>query len=117
MGSFRLTRQDIKFDMRTAMNLLMSVKDVNPKLFKNPKKSINSFNLLSEILPPLSAKFKNGQDGDGITNVINIRAGNYKHGQLDKDAFGFWLKRINPILYLMIMDFKHRLISLIIYRI
>ena len=88
LGSFRLTRPDIKFDMRTAMNLLMSVRDVNPKLFKNPKKSINSFNLLSEILPPLSAKFKNGQDGDGITNVINIRAGNYKHGQLDKDALG-----------------------------
>jgi DNA-directed RNA polymerase II subunit RPB1 len=88
LGSFRLTRPDIKFDMRAAMNLLMSVRDVNPKLFKNPKKSINSFNLLSEILPPLSAKFKNGQDGDGITNVINIRAGNYKHGQLDKDALG-----------------------------
>ncbi len=88
LGSFRLTRPDIKFDMRTAMNLLMSVRDVDPKLFKNPKKSINSFNLLSEILPPLSAKFKNGQDGDGTTNVVNIRAGNYKHGQLDKDALG-----------------------------
>ena len=36
----------------------------------------------------MSAKFENGQDGDGITNVIKIRAGKYKHGQLDKDALG-----------------------------
>ena len=74
--------------MRTAMNLLMSVRDVNPKLFKNPKKLVDSFSLLSEILPPMSAKFENGQDGDGTTNVIKIRAGKYKHGQLDKDALG-----------------------------
>ena len=88
LGSFRLTRPNIDFDMRTAMNLLMSVRDVNPKLFKNPKKLVDSFSLLSEILPPMSAKFENGQDGDGTTNVIKIRAGKYKHGQLDKDALG-----------------------------
>ena len=88
LGSFRLTRPNIDFDMRTAMNLLMSVRDVNPKLFKNPKKVIDSFTLLSEILPPMSTKFENGQDGDGITNVVNIKAGKYKHGQLDKDALG-----------------------------
>jgi len=88
LGSFRLTRPNINFDMRTAMNLLMSVRDINPKLFKNPKKTVDSFTLLSEILPPMSAKFENGQDGDGITNVIKIRTGKYKHGQLDKDALG-----------------------------
>ena len=88
LGSFRLTRPNINFDMRTAMNLLMSVRDINPKLFKNPKKTVDSFALLSEILPPMSAKFENGQDGDGITNVVKIRAGKYEHGQLDKDALG-----------------------------
>ena len=86
LGSFRLTRQNINFDMRTAMNLLMSARDINPKLFKNPKKTIDSFQLLTEIIPPLSARFKNGQDGNN--NIIEIRAGKYKSGQLDKDALG-----------------------------
>ena len=39
--------------------------------------AFNSFNLLSEILPPLSAKFKNGQDGDGITNEVTTRLYTY----------------------------------------
>ena len=64
----------------------------------------------------MSAKFENGQDGDGTTNVIKIRAGKYKHGQLDKDALG-GQERVLFNQYLMIMDFKHRRILLIIFKI
>jgi len=89
LGSFRLTRPNINFNMRDTMNLLMSVEKVNPKLFKNPDAVIDSFTLLSEILPPLSAKFSNGQPAtsDG-NNVIDITAGKFKKGQLDKAALG-----------------------------
>ena len=88
LGSFRLTRPDIKFDSRTAMNLLMSVKNINPKLLKNPNKEISSFDLLSQIIPPMSAHFKNGQDSDDKNNIIDIIAGKYRKGQLDKSALG-----------------------------
>jgi DNA-directed RNA polymerase II subunit RPB1 len=88
LGSFRLTRPDIKFDARTAMNLLMSVKNVNPKLFKNVNKEISSFDILSQIIPPMSAHFKNGQNSDDKNNIIDITAGKYSKGQLDKAALG-----------------------------
>ena len=88
LGSFRLTRPDIKFDPRTAMNLLMSVKKINPKLLKNRNKDITSFELLSQILPPISAHFKNGQSTDSDNNIIDITAGDYVKGQLDKAALG-----------------------------
>ena len=88
LGSFRLTRPDIKFDTRTAMNLLMSVKNVNPKLLKNPNKEISSFDVLSQIIPPMSAHFKNGQNNDDKNNIIDITSGKYSKGQLDKSALG-----------------------------
>ena len=88
LGSFRFTRPDIKFDTRTAMNLLMSVKNINPKLLKNTNKEISSFDILSQIIPPMSAHFKNGQNNDNTNNFIDITAGNYSKGQLDKSALG-----------------------------
>jgi len=95
LGSFRLTRPNIKFNMRQAMNLLMSVPNINPSLFKNAGSEITSFELLSEILPPLSAKFSNGQpvteDGN---NVINIVAGKFLKGQIDKSVLGSGTKGI-----------------------
>ena len=84
LGSFRLSRKGIKFDKRHAMNLLMGVKDVDVSLFKN--KEISSFELISQILPPMSAHFKNEQEDDN--NTIDIVAGKYKGGQLDKAALG-----------------------------
>ena len=71
------------------MNLLMGYKRVDPKLFKNPKKSISNFQILSQILPPLSAKFTNGrfdsdkEDFKNSNNVIEIVAGKMKRGQFD----------------------------------
>ena len=83
-----MTRPDIKFDTRMAMNLLMSVKNVNPKLLKNPNKEISSFDVLSQIIPPMSAHFKNGQNNDDKNNIIDITSGKYSKGQLDKSALG-----------------------------
>ena len=84
LGSFRLTRENILFDRRQTMNLLMGVKDIDLRLFG--KDNITSFELLSQILPPMSAHFKNDQGGDN--SMIDIVAGVYKGGQLDKAALG-----------------------------
>ena len=68
--------------------------NVNTSLFKNSKKEISSFEILSQILPPLSAKFKNGLYGENeennktTNNIIEIVNGEYKRGQLDKGALG-----------------------------
>ena len=90
LGSFRFTRPDISFDMRTAMNLLMSNNNINLNNLKG-KNSMTNFELLSEILPPLSTKFKNGQSPptDGSkNNEIFIKNGEYIGGQLDKKVLG-----------------------------
>jgi len=93
LGAFRFTRQNINFDSRTAMNLLMAFDKPNIKLFKNPTDRISNFELLTQILPPLSSHFRNGQFGDGddpktSNSIIEIVNGKYIRGQLDKKALG-----------------------------
>ena len=95
LGSYRITRPNITFDTRQAMNLLMPVRNVNDTFFRNLNHTgtVSSFELLSHILPALSANFKNGQydaDEDWKTsnNVIDIVRGKFRKGQLDKSALG-----------------------------
>ena len=61
LGCYRFTRDNIKFSPRQAMNLLMYYKGVKSKLFKG-KKTITNYQLLSQILPPMSTEFSNGQE-------------------------------------------------------
>jgi DNA-directed RNA polymerase beta' subunit len=90
LGLYRFTRENIQFDSRQAMNLLMTHTNVNKSLFGNQKKLISNFELFSQILPPLSTKFNNGIfDGDKddkktSNNVIEILNGKMLRGQLDK---------------------------------
>lgn len=88
LGSFRITRPNVDFDTRTTMNLLMNIADINTDMFKNKSARISSFELLSQILPKMSCKFKNGQPDDDGNNIIEIVNGVLKRGQLDKRAFG-----------------------------
>ena len=104
LGSFRLTRPDIEFNTREAMNLLMNVKDINPKLFDNISSKISSFQLLSEIMPPISAHFANDQPDDDGNNIINIVAGKFTGGQLDKAALGSGSKGLIQSIF---NDFGH----------
>jgi DNA-directed RNA polymerase II subunit RPB1 len=92
LGANRFTRRGTKFDKRTAMNLMMGVRNINVNIFNDKKKEISSFDLISQILPPLSAKFKNKSFGDNenkktSNNVIEIRNGKYLRGQMDKGTF------------------------------
>jgi len=93
LGSFRFTRENTNFDTRTAMNLLMAYDKINTAIFKNPNKRINSFQLLTQIMPPLSSHFHNGQTDETedlkvSNNIIEIKNGEYIRGQLDKKALG-----------------------------
>ena len=100
LGCYQFTRKDVNFTPRDAMNLLMMFDGVNENEFhadyeKNNK--ISSFNILSQITPPLSLKYKidtKGSDEDKDdynttkTGVLEIRDGEYIRGQMTKNVLG-----------------------------
>ena len=101
LGSYRFTREKIDFTQKDAMNLLMMFNRINPDtLVKNSSERISNFEILSQILPPLSLKVKNKQyDGDKeksdtSNNIIEIIDGKYIRGQMDKGILGSGTKGI-----------------------
>ena len=93
LGCYRFTRDKLMFDNRHAMNLLMHFDNVNPELFKDVEGGVSNFEILSQILPPMSAKFANKQysqeeNKKTSNNIIEIRNGQYLRGQMDKGTLG-----------------------------
>ena len=94
LGSYRFTRENVNFTPREAMNLLMMFPRVNDAELLAKGDVITSFDLMSQIMPPLSLKYKTKafQDGkDDITHsnrVLEIKNGKYIRGQLDKGVLG-----------------------------
>ena len=58
LGSYRFTRSDLNFTHRDAMNLLMMFKKVDPKFLQEKKGKVSNFEILSQILPALTMKYK-----------------------------------------------------------
>ena len=86
LGAYRFTRQNIRFSPREAMNLLMKYDNVDIRLFDNIEQQISSFDIISQILPPMSANFKNkmfeeGDDKKTSNNIIEINNGTYIRGK------------------------------------
>jgi len=90
-------KEGIRFDTRDAMNLLMMFDGVNEhKLLENAEKEggITNFDILSQIMPPLSLKyktksFKDDKDEFNTSNkVLEIKNGEYIRGQMDKGVLG-----------------------------
>lgn len=96
LGSYQFTRPNIRFSPRDAMNILMMFNGVNEKqLLEDVKKDggITNFDILSQIMPPLSMKYKTKafkEDDDAKTSnaIIEIRNGAYIRGQMDKSVMG-----------------------------
>ena len=96
LGSYRFTREQIDFTQKDAMNLLMMFNRVNTDTLKKKKRNerVSNFEILSQILPPLSLKVKNKQyDGDkeksdSSNNIVEIIDGKYIRGQMDKGILG-----------------------------
>lgn len=101
LGSYRFTRKNVYFTPRTAMNLLMSYPKVNTD---NLRKSIvggviSNFDILSQIIPPMTLLrktgfFEDGEDYNTSNNVLEINNGVYKRGQLEKKELGSSTKGI-----------------------
>ena len=93
LGSYRFTRENIRFTPREAMNLLMMFSKVNLPELLAKKDQITSFDLLSQIMQPLTIgyktkAFKDGDDSKTSNQVLEIRNGKYLRGQIDKDVLG-----------------------------
>ena len=103
LGSNRFTRKNISFDAREAMNLLMGFQRVNEeklnKILEEQKGKVSSFQILSQIMPPLSLKyptklFKQGEDKSTSNNILEIKNGEYIRGQMEKGVLGGGSKSI-----------------------
>ena len=93
LGSYRFTRPGVSFSPRDAMNLLMAHNGVNEGLFASHAERITSFQILSQIMPSFTMKYKTkgfGENDDFATSpgVLEIVDGKYLRGQLDKDVLG-----------------------------
>ena len=93
LGAYQFTRKDISFSVRDAMNLLMRYDNVNPDIFKDAEKRISNFEILSQILPPLSINYKSklfesGEDYQNSNNVLEIKDGEYIRGHMEKGILG-----------------------------
>jgi DNA-directed RNA polymerase II subunit RPB1 len=95
LGSYRFTRENVNFTPRQAMNLLMGYNKVSiPKLenslLKSGQGTISSFNILSQILPPMSLKYRTKKfdetkdDYNTSNAVLEIKNGEYIRGQMEK---------------------------------
>lgn len=99
LGSYRFTRNTVKFDRKHAMQLMMMYKNLRPEAIME-KEELSSFDLLSMILPPISLKYKNKlYDSKKETeatsnNVLEIVNGKYIRGNLDKPCLGGGTKGI-----------------------
>jgi len=95
IGSYLFTRENIRFTPREAMNLLAAYPRVNETAFKSGE-DLSNFDVLSQILPPLTLKYKKRQFGEKnpnedyatSNNVVEIRNGRMLRGQIDKSVLG-----------------------------
>lgn len=92
LGAYRITRADVRLQPREAMNLLMAFDKID--LSRLPiDRPISGFELLSQILPPLTLKyktkrFKEGEDKATANTVLEIVNGQYVRGQMEKGVLG-----------------------------
>jgi DNA-directed RNA polymerase II subunit RPB1 len=96
LGSYRFTREQIDFTQKDAMNLLMMFNRINPNnLKKKINERVSNFEILSQIMPPLTIKVKNKQyenedkpNSETSNNIVEIIDGKYIRGQMDKGILG-----------------------------
>ena len=118
VGAALLTRQGVAFNKQTAMNLLMMYNKLNPEvIYKHSKPMLTSFDILSQIMPPLTFKVKNkkfkfeeganphNRDSPQYNNTVEILDGKFVRGQLDSGVMGAGTK---GILHRVCNDFGNR---------
>jgi DNA-directed RNA polymerase II subunit RPB1 len=93
LGSYQFTRENVVFTKRDAMNLLMMCNRINENTILEKEGPITSFDIMSQIIPPLSLYyktklFKEGDDVKTSNGILEIKNGEYIRGQIDKGVVG-----------------------------
>ena len=94
LGAYIFTNMKINFDKRTAMNLLMHFNEIDlTKINFNNKDTISNFDILSQIMPLFSIKYKTKRFNDTddyatSNNVLEIKDGKYIRGNMEKGVLG-----------------------------
>ena len=88
LGCYLFSNEDKKYNIRFAMNLLMSIKQINVDQFLG-KTEFSNFDILSQIMPPISLryktkKFKDDDDYKTSNSVLEIQNGKFIRGQIEK---------------------------------
>ena len=89
LGSYLLTRKNIKFTRKEAMNLIE--KTINPdiSIFNDKTKEYyTSHEIITTILPNISLNYKLNDEEDSPENTIHIQNGIMKSGQINKGVYG-----------------------------
>jgi len=99
LGIHEFTKSNINFTKRQTMNLLMNQKDVDAKMINSIEGNASPFNILTQITPPISLKYKNkqfdeGEDFKTSNNVLEIKNGEVVRGNIDKGILGDGTKGI-----------------------
>ena len=99
LGSYRFTRPGITFSPRDAMNLLMMFPKVDVNALREKGDKITNFDVLSQILSPLTLKYKTklfdeDENYESSNNVLEIRNGEYIRGQIEKSVLASTTKGI-----------------------
>ena len=95
LGSYRFTRKDVSFTPLQAMGLLVGYQKINANLFKmnrDDESVITNFQILSQIMPPMTIRYKTDHFDDKVdrfddianNHVVEIRDGKYIRGQIEK---------------------------------
>ena len=93
LGSYLFTNGKKQFDTRYAMNLLMGINKININKLPINMKEITNFDILSQILPPVSLEYKTKKYTDSdiyktSNNVLDIKNGKYIRGHIEKGVLG-----------------------------
>ena len=93
LGSYTFTDSKTEYDARKAMNLLMGITTVDIEKFPRNRETISNFDMLTQILPPISLrykskKYKDTEEYNTSNNVIEIKNGVYLRGQIEKGVLG-----------------------------
>ena len=93
LGCYQFSREKIELDPRKAMNLLIGINSIDVEKLNNRGGTITNFDLLTQILPPItlkykSKKYKDSEDFATSNNVVEIINGTYYRGQIEKGVLG-----------------------------
>ena len=111
VGSTSFTRQNVDFDVKRAMNLLARQAHLDLSIFKkregDVQRRVTNFEILSQIMPPITLKYKTNaykayEDTPELAEangILEIVAGRYIRGQLEKQTLGAKSKGILHRIY------------------